>query len=200
MKQTNQKLLFIGGIVLIMLIGAYFVFSKNNSSETPDIVNSENQTEAAEVTKTIESDKSKTPIQKLLSWSKSISLRCSYVDSMGDEVVTYIKNGAIRTHSLDPVGKEEGDAIVKDGWVYVWEKERGEGFKMTFDPNRDDKQTGDPNSYASFAGTDFVKQLENFQQSCIPTSVDDKLFELPPGISFMDYSELMEKIKNPQKR
>jgi len=195
MERSNRKPLLIGGAVLILLIAGYFFLSpKGNSAtrETTNTVASENQTETAKT------NEAGTSIQDLL--SSSVSRRCAYTDSMGDQVVSYIKNGTIRSHSLDPVGKEEGDAIVKDGWVYVWEKERGEGFKMTFDPNRDDKQTGDSNSYASFAGTDFVKELEKFQQSCVPATVSDTLFELPPGISFMDYSELMEKTKNPQER
>lgn len=194
MKNNQSKIFLIGGVVLILLVGAYFVFSKKDSQKIPDTVTSENQTE----TKTPKTNEAITSIQDLL--SRSGSLKCVYTDAMGDEVTSYIKNGSIRTDSYNPTGKEEGGAIMKDGWVYVWEKKRGEGFKMTYDLNKDNKQNGDPNSYASFGGTDFVKQLEKFQESCVSASIDDKLFELPPGVSFTDYSELIGKIKNPQTR
>ncbi len=199
MKQiSNQKMLFIGGVALVLLIAGYFLFSPREFNTTPEATNTVTNGDQTGTTETPKSGESDTSIQKLLDWSKTTSFKCRYTDAMGDEVTSYIKKGSIRTDSYNPVGKEEGSAIVKDGMVYVWEKKRGEGFKMAFDPNKDNKQTGDPNSYASFGGTDFVKQLENFQSSCVPTAVDDKLFELPPGVSFTDYSELMGKIKNPQ--
>lgn len=198
MKQIlNKKMFLITGMVLVSLVAGYFFFSQKDKNITPETINTvtrENQTGTTEVP---ESDESETSIQKLLNWSKTTSFKCKYTDSMGDEVTSHIKRGSIRTDSYDPIGKEEGSAIVKDGMVYVWEKERGEGFKMTFDPS-DNKQTGDPNSYTSFSGTDFVKQLENFQTSCVPTAVDDKLFELPPDVTFVDYSEIFDKTKNPQ--
>jgi len=187
---TNPKILLIGCASLVLLIAGYFFLSPKKDNTAPNTVTSENQTE------TTKTNGVNTSIQDLL--SSSVSLRCAYTDSTGDQVVTYIKNGAIRSHSLDPVGKEEGDAIVKNGMVYVWEKERGESFKMTFDPNHDYKQNDDPNSYSSLSGTDFIKQLENFQSSCIPTTVSDTLFELPPGVSFVDYSVIFEKTRNSQ--
>jgi len=196
MKQLfNLKILLIGGAVFVLLIAGYFFSSQKDNNTAPEATNTVTDENQTETTKTPESDESKTSIQKLLNWSKTTSFKCKYTDSMGDEVTSYIKKGSIRTDSYDPIGKEEGSAIVKDGLVYVWEKERGEGFKMAFDPN-DNKQSGDPNSYTSFSGTDFVKQLENFQTSCVPTAVDDALFELPPGVSFVDYSELFNKVNN----
>ncbi len=158
-------------LLLIIGVGVYYKFApKNNVSlEKASSKSSRNVISS---------------IQDAL--SKSISLECHFTDDQR-QVVSYIKNGAIRADITSPDPQQTGSVIVKDKMVYFWNSTMG--MKMTLpelsptEAKQEGTPTNDPNA-------NVIAMLEKYKDSCKPAVVADTLFTVPTTVKFQDMSAM----------
>ncbi|HWY79373.1 MAG TPA: hypothetical protein VNW29_03380 [Candidatus Sulfotelmatobacter sp.] len=129
-------------------------------------------------------------------------LKCTFSDKTNNSSgVVYVSGGKMRgDFQSQDGGKITQSHMINDGsYIYVWTNGVNDGYKTTLATIKDML----PQSGTS--GTNSISQSQtqsgniNFHQqtnySCNPWSVDTAMFLLPQGVTFTDYSSLIQKIK-----
>lgn len=173
----NKKYLIIGILVLILLLGGYFLFGKPGNKSGSS---SQSQTSGAPKS-----------LKDLL--TAGIAQKCTFSmdqDSAGQSGTTYIASGKLRG---DFSSQSEGKTIVTHMIVtgntsYVWQEGEKEGFKSSFDTTGSVSATGS-GSDSTTAALDFNKQGD---YKCSAWVVDESMFTPPADVKFADFSQLMK--------
>lgn len=168
-SKLNPKLIIIAVIVLILLgVGAYFMMGKKGMDY--NAMESEGSNAISSIKDAL---------------SKSVSMNCEFTDSMGRVSKVSIKNGAVRGEFTGTGTEESGNMILRDNKMYVWNN--GQGFMMEIPEGEwDNAMNGEGE-----AG-DYLKELEQYKDSCKPAVVSDSIFTVPTDVTFTDYSKMMQ--------
>lgn len=176
----NKKVVIIGALLLLGVIGYVFTQKSSNSALTSGAKNA--------VTSPF------TSIQDAL--SKSLSLQCTFTDDKGRETKTYIKAGAVRTDYTGSTTDESGSMIMKDKKIYTWTNSKKEGFMMEVpEVKATPSQTTTTTSDKTANPADALAMIEKYKDSCKPGTVADSLFTPPSDIKFADYSSMMKDLQ-----
>jgi hypothetical protein len=182
MNKTTTILIVV--IVLILLGGgAFFLLHFNKSSQSP--------------LKAVQNQVSKmTTEKKSLAdfFSMTGSQKCTFSDKSNNSSGTlYVDNGKMRGNfqSVNN-GKQMKTHMINDGtYVYMWIDGQKDGYKMsTATVKKEAAQISvAPNEQAP---TEAVNMNQQVNYSCGPWSVDTSVFTLPAGITFTDFSSMMQ--------
>ena len=114
---SKTKVIVIAIVLFLLLgIGGYIFMGKN--ANKPAVTQTVIEPESSPTP-----DNSFSTIQEAL--SKSISLQCDYTDDSGSKVMSYMKNGAIRSDITAKSVKNSGSFIMKDKKMYYWSGKTG---------------------------------------------------------------------------
>lgn len=165
----NPKLLIVGVIVLILVgVGAFMMMGNKGTNTTSS-----------------SGSNAFTSIKDAL--SKSLSLQCEFTDSDGRSSKVYIKNGAVRGDFSGATVEESGSMIMRDKKMYVWNG--AQGFMMELP---DENMDYDGDGTTQNQGESFMKEIEQYKESCKPAVVSDSLFTVPSDVTFSDMSKMMD--------
>jgi len=111
--------------------------------------------------------------------------QCTYSDEFGSGII-YVGNGAMRGDftTVSSSGEIDSHMIVDNDAVYVWQDGEAQGFTMALSAMQEVE--GDQS-------VDIDKE-QDFE--CNDWNVDRDKFDLPPGVTFTDYSDLMMQTQN----
>ena len=183
----NKKVL-IGGLVALLVVGvgAYFLMSKSNkpaTSTSNGIPDSKTMTNAI---------KKKSSLRDLLGMGKNLT--CSYSDLEGNGAgVMYMSGEDIRTDfemTLPEQGRMTSHMITDGEFVYIWSDGQTTGYKQAI-TDMDGDVDGDESETEDGDVVDFDQEVD---VDCNNWKVDRSLFELPEGVEFSDFSEMMKDV------
>lgn len=124
------------------------------------------------------------------------SLQCDFTDEEGRKIVSYVKNGAVRTDIAATDPKQSGSMIMKDNKMYFWNGKQG--TMMAFDIAAIlDSISVTPQPAQGNIGQkpeDIVESLEKYKESCKAATVDDALFTPPADVKFIDLSSMKKTV------
>ena len=174
-KQT--QLIFGGAIILIIVlaIGAYFVFgnSSQNKTQTTDV--------ATNAQRADESQSTTSSIKSLLSGNKNVMCTVKYPpdSGMNGEGTVYVSANKMRGDFIMMVNNQSTDShMISDGeYMYSWSSQAAQGTKIKME-TIDKQQTGQEKSNA-----DINQQVD---LNCSDWSVDDSKFTPPAEIKFTE--------------
>lgn len=178
-------------VLLVLIAGAYALLGKKSSNPLQSV-----QNKVAQMT-----------TQKMsLSdfFSLAGSKKCTFSDKTNNSSGTvYIGGGKMRGdfQSMDN-GKTTASHMINDGqYVYVWTDGQSQGYKMSTDIVKKEaaQVTMTPDNSGSSETQPSSGPVNLNQQadySCGGWSVDSSMFTLPQGITFTDYSSMMQGTQN----
>ncbi|MFZ3301578.1 MAG: hypothetical protein WA152_02600 [Microgenomates group bacterium] len=167
MKQKKTVVILIITVLVLVVFGViYFNSNKDNSSDS------------------IENKSVFTSIKDAL--SKNVTLVCEFKDDSGVSTKSYIKNGAVRISS-------EGEIIMKDKKMYMWDVKTKQGFIYTI-PDEEGDDIGATATEINQSES-YLNMIETYKDLCKVASVEDTYFELPKDVNFQDMSKLLEDFK-----
>ena len=182
-------------VILILIVGLYFVFGKKSSNPLQSVQKSV-QNKVAQMT------------NQKMSLSDFFSLagskKCTFSDKTNNSSGTvYIGNGEMRGdfQSTDN-GKATASHMINDGkYVYMWTDGQKSGYKMSTDIVKKEaaQVTLSPDNSGSSEtqpSSGPVNMNQQADYSCGGWSVDTSMFTLPQGITFTDYSSMMQGMQN----
>jgi hypothetical protein len=120
--------------------------------------------------------------------SKSITLRCEYVDESGIKSINYIKGNMIRVDNAETGSDQiKFSALVKDNNLYLWNAGQNQGLVFSLDKlqNSNDVQMGDT---AVHSVDDIINELEAKKDQCHTDTISDSMFELPANVTFSSFN------------
>lgn len=174
----NSKIV-LGLVILVILAGGGLLLLSNSAK--PSHMPLTQQTQRGSIFNSIKD-----------ALSKSLSLQCVFTNENGQNVTSYIKNGAVRSDVVAKDPTQSGSVIIKNNTVYYWSGKQG--FMMTEQatPTGTLQQTptGTTNSTSS-QGDNMMASLEKYKNSCKPSVVADSLFTPPSDVTFQDMSKMM---------
>lgn len=204
----SQKMsLIIGGTVLLAA-GAFIWQSQSGTGELPGFSNMNN-----------------TSISQNMSFSQLMQMgenyTCTFSDSSEEGTVSgtaYIAASENKFRTDYNVSDEEFEAdmtadmenesqmgmdfrngsMISDGeFVYIWNSETNEGYKMKFDPNDFDLESEfditDESASDANQGFDHDQEMD---YNCQPWRVDSSKFVPPAEITFVDFSAQFEQMES----
>lgn len=193
----NKTTLIIGVVVILLLVGggAYFLLGKSSNSNP--IKSVQNQ-----VTKLTTEHKSLADF-----FSMTGSQKCTFSDRTSNSSGTlYIGDGKMRGNfqSTDN-GKTTASHMINDGkYVYIWTDGQKNGYKMSTEIVKQQaaKVTIEPgnNTQSQAPSSGPVNMNQQADYSCGSWSVDATQFILPQGVTFTDYSSMMQGVTPGQVR
>lgn len=191
-KGTSKIIPLIVVIILLIVlgVGSFMLMGKKNVKPTSSQTVMKN--EASPTSSSMFSS-----IQEAL--SKSLSLQCDYTDESGKKIISYIKNGAVRTDMQGASAKDSGSVIMKDKKMYYWNGKTGTvlAFDITSMMEKVTPSVKPQVSQAQQNPGDVVESLEKFKKSCKTAVVADSLFTPPADVKFTDISAMMKKVAVP---
>lgn len=118
--------------------------------------------------------------------SKSITLKCDYVDEEGNKAIVYLKGKVVRMESEAVIGEGQTQKIyslIKDNKFYIWGYTSNTGlvFDMSKQAANENKSMGDTKIKSS---DDMINELEAKKENCKHEVVSDSFFEVPSDINF----------------
>lgn len=178
-----NKKIAIGIAVVILLAGGAYYFQSQNKSKVSDDGQMTNEKKGAGNT-IAES------IRDMM--NRGAVLECTY-EADGEKTTAYIKGKSVRsTSALSSDPKAPNNFLYIDSKIYFWNDTTKEGMFMSA-PEQTGK-TPESTQFDKDINTDIVGQLEQYKNSCKPSSVSDSLFTVPSNVKFQDFSELMKQI------
>lgn len=121
--------------------------------------------------------------------SKDISLVCEFKDENGGATKSHIKNGAVRI-STDSTSQQDGEIIIKDKKMYMWDTKAKEGFVYDIP----DAENSDSSEVVKSEA--YLDMLDKYKDSCKVESVEDSYFVAPTDIKFQDMNKFLEELKS----
>jgi len=114
----------------------------------------------------------------------------SYVSGKNVRYVSEVK-----ASGMEPVATN----MLTDGeWVYTWSTEMQQGMKMKLDAFKETAATGDTKTENESPTSEQAKNFEsNYDYNCMDWTGDPKMFELPQGLEFVDFSQTVESMMQP---
>jgi hypothetical protein len=197
MNSSNKKIIAIA-VVLVLLLGIFFV--------TKDKMAKKSMSSDAEVTGQMEVKDGETVMSgSILDLIKSGGTsKCTYTSKQADVQMTgttYVSGKQMRNDTEMTLGngtKMESHMISDGTWIYSWTSAMPQGFKMNIKEAEEKYGTMDAGTTKPEANQEAT--MKNFQDKfdfkCSKWGVDASKFELPKGITFMDFSETMKKLNN----
>ncbi len=170
---NKNILILIGGIVVVAAVGG-FLFLRGNNSSTGSPNN---------------------PVENLqASLTGSGSMKCEYTDETGQQVVTYIKDGKIRSDYSG--GEGNGSVIVQKEGMWSWENETKQGMYMAFSDVDEiaDSQDADFDNSSVENKKEIEEQVEKYKDSCKNERISDDLFNPPTDVTFQNMSDFMNAV------
>jgi len=177
-------------VILILIAGAFIVLGKKSSNPLQSV-----QNKVAQMT-----------TQKMsLSdfFSLAGSKKCTFSDKTNNSTGTvYIGSGEMRGdfQSTDS-GKTTATHMINDGkYVYIWTDGQSQGYKMSTDVVKKEAAqvtlSPDNSGSSETPSSGPVNMNQQADYSCGGWSVDTSIFTLPQGITFTDYSSMMQGMQN----
>jgi hypothetical protein len=186
MNKTTTIIIVV--IVLILLGGGAFFFL-NKSSHNP--VKSVQQSVQNQVAKMTTEHKSLADF-----FSMTGSQKCTFTDKTNNSSGTlYIGDNKMRgDFQATDNGKTTQTHMINDGtYVYLWIDGQKDGYKMSTAKVKNEAaqvSTAPGEQVPSQAQVVDMKQKADY--SCGPWSVDATMFTLPQGVTFTDFSSMMQ--------
>ncbi len=181
-----NKKIAIGIAVVILLAGGAYYFQSQNKTKVSDDgqMSSEKNGAGNSIAESIRD-----------MMNRGAVLECTY-EANGEKTTAYIKGKSVRSTSAignDP--KAPNNFLYVDSKIYFWNDTTKEGMFMTAPEQKADSQPKtNETQFDKDINTDIVGQLEQYKNSCKPSSVSDSLFTVPSNVKFQDFSELMKQI------
>lgn len=169
MKKNQTPLIIVGVVVVILAIGAFF-FLRGSSNPLGVGSGSPQDLMASALT-------------------GSGSVVCEYTDEDGSTVTAYVRNGMVRTNIT---GGPEGDGsfLMRDKTVWTWQDSTMQGMMYVI-PDVTPVEGEAVESETNMAD-EVSADLEQYKDSCRSESIPDSVFEVPSGVNFQDYSQMMQ--------
>lgn len=169
MKKT--PLLFAGLVILVAVLagGYYFMNSKGSNPLT----NSTN------------------PIKNMEdALSGSGSMKCEFIDEQGQQVVSFVKAGKMK--SVINNGQGMGGMIYKDDTMWTWDSVSKQGFTMSVPKGSESTESvGEFSDYPAADKSELEANIEKYKDQCKEQSIDDSEFNPPTDITFQDMRDLI---------
>lgn len=110
--------------------------------------------------------------------------KCTFTSAQNTQGTVYVANGKVRGDFSASVNGSAmmGHMIVMDNMSYVWMDGMSQGYKNSFEANSTSSAQANTN-------TQGLNPDERVSYSCEGWSVDEQMFALPSGISFMAISD-----------
>lgn len=176
----NKNLYIVVGLVILVLIGggAYMMMNKSTPSSPYGIVPEEKPVITGTTSKSL---------KDLL--ASGIAQKCTYKyknENTDMEGTSYISSGRMRGVFNSTInGKIMTTHMIVEGKTsYLWTDDQNTGFKMSFDPETTETDTG-----ATQPGS--VDINKTFDYNCSPWRGDNSMFVPPTSMKFTDYSSIM---------
>ncbi len=125
--------------------------------------------------------------------SKDISLVCEFNDENGNSTKSYIKNGAVRI-TTDNESSQEGEIIIKDKKMYMWDLKTKEGFVYDVPDNETENSTSGSNEINQ--SENYLSMIDKYKDSCNISTVEDSYFVAPKDVKFQDMNKFLEELKS----
>ena len=181
----NKKLLVAGLIVILLIAGIVgYMVTQNKKAVTTTNTQQQQPTQAAPTAATPD-------FVKALQGTGSVKCTYTYSDMT---TTSYIKDGKIRTEMTTK--GTTNNSIMMNKVVYSWVT--GQKTGIMIDTNAMTASvtpgaTGGPN----YKDADSLKsELINYKPQCSNEVISDSMFEKPAGVTFTDYSKMMQDIKS----
>jgi len=203
MLSQKMSLVAIGTLILAGA-GIFFWQSQSNNTELPGLSNSNSSS-----------------INQNISFSQLMQMgenyTCTFSDSSEESTVTgtaYIAASQNKFRTDYNIDNKEADtqidnesemafdfqngSVISDGeFVYIWNAETSEGFKMEFDPTDSDFLSDFDMANEDDGGSNNTfDQNQEMEYECEPWNVDDSKFVPPAEIEFQDFSVQFEQIES----
>jgi hypothetical protein len=186
-----NKTYLIGALVLAFAaIALYAVLGPKSETQQPaDTLGSMMKEERMQMKHTL---------RELMGMS-SQTLSCTYVSEdaqVRTEGTTYIGNGKVRSDSIITTkadGKQTTASSIIDGNVlYAWGSAMSHGMKMNLSVVSDVKADAQKGSDTMGMDSQAAALDATYDYDCAEWTPDASFFAPPAGVTFMDYSEMMQ--------
>lgn len=181
----NIKVIVAAIIVIVALAAGAFFFMGRNNSNTSQTANNPTSTQPTNV------ESSDIP-EFVKAIQGSGSVKCTY-NYEGAATTTYIKNGKVRYETNANGAISNG--IVVDKTMYSWVNGQKTGFMMDLSSFAGNI-TPSPGQPSVKDVTSIRADLEAYKPNCMGETISDSMFEKPSGITFSDYSKMMQDVKS----
>lgn len=141
--------------------------------------------------------KGKFSFKNLLSQGKNFSCTYKFSDQKNETETTgksYIF-GKKMYQEIETINSQNDSIstkgfVLSDGeYIYTWSPEKSSGMKIKIE----DQNLEDEKVKTDVAGAKEGMEAE-YDMECLPWEVDEKVFSLPEGVNFTDFSEMMKNI------
>jgi hypothetical protein len=191
MSKTTRVIIAVV-IVLILIGGVYLIFGKKSSNPLQSVQNSV-QNKVAQMT-----------TQKMsLSdfFSLTGSKKCTFSDKSNNSSGTvYIGRGKMRGdfQSTDNDTTNSSHMINDGQYFYIWTDGQKGGYKISTETMKKQaaQVTMSPDNTETQPSAGPVDMNQQADYSCGGWSVDTSMFILPQGVTFTDYSSMMQGMQN----
>lgn len=180
----NKKLLVAAVIVILLIAGivGYTVTQKNKAVTTTTTQNEVPTKAPAAVTP---------DFVKAMQGAGSVKCTYSYSDVT---TTSYIKDGKIRSEVT--AKGVTNNSIMVNKVVYSWATGQKTGIMMDTTVLTSSITPGETGA-KNYKDADSLKSdLENYKPQCSNEAIPDSIFEKPAGVTFTDYSKMMQDIKS----
>lgn len=178
----KKNLVIILVAVIIVIGGVVFISSKSKQGE--EIISPTQLAEESMLDEeSISSEESQ--INSLDSLSLEGSYQCVYTIEEGLKVITYVKNGKMRTE-ITLEGGDTNISLYADNKVYQWSDKEKQGIFMSVEEAKNQQGTEIENP------DEYLKEIKvKYQPDCKNIDLDDSLFIAPKDVRFQDLSQLL---------
>jgi|GEM_PF-1054560 len=173
-------------IVVIIIFGGWFLFSRSKGIDMNNGAGNQNQGEVQK-----EEDGSITGRLKDII-NQNMPLKCSWSDGQGNSGTAYIKNRKYYTELKNADGKE-GFMIMLGSCLWSWEAGGNQGIKMCFS-EEESEAMWDESDEEIATGT---VRTPAGDYHCAPGVFSDSVFSPPGNINFTDFDQMMQDIGIP---
>ena len=129
------------------------------------------------------------------------ALKCTFettTEGTNIKGTTYVKDKVIRS-DVELSGKEamniKSSSIIKEEWVYTWMTDKKQGVKISMNSVMKDGEI-DKDALTQEGIKDAFQAQDNMNYKCSQWTADNKMFEVPSDINFVDLSAMMDAFKN----
>ena len=120
--------------------------------------------------------------------SKSITLKCLYVDEDGGKSDFYIKGNVLRVQGKIKINENQPETtvyeIAKDNMLYIWSDQSGDGLVVDLTQKRTEENAIKISGKVINSSDDIINVVEAQKQNCHAEVVADSMFEIPGNINF----------------
>ncbi|MBV9159820.1 MAG: hypothetical protein JO019_04460 [Candidatus Kaiserbacteria bacterium] len=169
---NNNALYWVGGIIVVVLLGAFLIFGMKGSTS------SMNSTSTGATTSNASAPQS---LKALL--TSQTPQTCTF--SSGAETGTvFVASGKARgDFSTSVNGKAMSAHMISDGTtVYTWMDGMSTGYKVSINAS----------AAASSSSSQSFNANQTMDYHCSPWSADNAKFQMPAGVTFTDVSAMMK--------